>query len=1018
MKAANLPTVLAREICAAKSDDPLAAVTVVVPSYYSALFLRRAVAECIGKFPMHTKTSLVKNKRDTGGLFNVEFMDIEKVAKEITSYRDMSRGWRPLPKMEALELLRQALRNVGGYGLNCRTLQRRVHDFLEELSGLSQIRKMRLVGICDNGEKFLRTLDESQKLRAGMRFLSRSDMAMDAVRLIEEDSDTAVGKFGRIIVLSLLPPYPRQRRLMEAIIGLPETLTISFDYGEGELSRRTVQPRDNSRLKIAELPRPAVRLLAADDETHEVRAVVRNILSQARRGAHFDQIGVLYGRASYHGKITDALTLAAIPYYTSNPVPLSKTPEGRFITGIFRMKDENFGRESVMWWLSSAPVKSMKDISASRTQWRKVSRSAFLAGLKDDAAYPETSTGGYASLVSWLRNLVKEYMLQPRDPDAVRRDEALNSLLDEAAGLQDVADTPVSFDVFRDAIEDGLASPADTPGGLGLGVFVSNIESAAGCAFEAVHILGMADGSFPAAESEDPFLNDGIRREIDPKGEFLPAREDKLAVSRIHFLLALASAPSCLLYWPMGWQGKGRVVPPSMWFMEQSRILSGNPTLRLTDIITSGHEVVERVDKLPPLETASDTSDYNLISAGRRLAEGRSISGHYLAEEDVVRRGLSLHRARQSFSFTAFDGDVSAAIPSFRDPLSEETFSAVNLETYTQCPFRYFMRTVLGIESAYEDAGIFSLSPLDKGKVVHKTLERFVNACLKLPPMAADEERLLLMRMLDSTADEYFEGDEENEGIPRPLLWRVEREELAHVLDLWLDLDMAHRALGWNYSAAEMEFGIGKRGTSKEAESGREMLLHLEDAAPVSVKGTVDRVDISTDRRRAVVFDYKTGGKSKSPPLTPASNESVESESVGSGSKPRKKRASKRHGLTLQLALYSEAVSRLLEVPDDVSAAIWFLHRDEVKQETLVSFREVREDFYRALSVISSGIRSGMFPARPGTDRQPTENCTNCDFDRVCLAGSRRYAGWRKKRYDSRLAGYLKLADPPGDGDA
>jgi len=63
------------EIAAARSNDPLSPITVVVPSFYSAFFMRRRLAS-------------------DGSLFNVQFLRVEDLADalaEAARLRDNSR---------------------------------------------------------------------------------------------------------------------------------------------------------------------------------------------------------------------------------------------------------------------------------------------------------------------------------------------------------------------------------------------------------------------------------------------------------------------------------------------------------------------------------------------------------------------------------------------------------------------------------------------------------------------------------------------------------------------------------------------------------------------------------------------------------------------------------------------------------------------------------------------------------------------------------------------------------------
>ena len=60
---------------------------------------------------------------------------------------------------------------------------------------------------------------------------------------------------------------------------------------------------------------------------------------------------------------------------------------------------------------------------------------------------------------------------------------------------------------------------------------------------------------------------------------------------------------------------------------------------------------------------------------------------------------------------------------------------------------------------------------------------------------------------------------------------------------------------------------------------------------------------------------------------------------------------------------------------------------------------------------IVGGIRQGVFPANPGpADRDSSQNCRYCDFQRVCPTDRRRL--WERKQDSPQAAPYLALAQP------
>ncbi len=70
--------------------------------------------------------------------------------------------------------------------------------------------------------------------------------------------------------------------------------------------------------------------------------------------------------------------------------------------------------------------------------------------------------------------------------------------------------------------------------------------------------------------------------------------------------------------------------------------------------------------------------------------------------------------------------------------------------------------------------------------------------------------------------------------------------------------------------------------------------------------------------------------------------------------------------------------------------------------------------FVTVLRVISEGIEGGVFPLRPGPQRQGVhEHCRFCPYSTLCPAD--RGATWERKRGAPEIATYRALAEPEGE---
>ena len=91
----------------------------------------------------------------------------------------------------------------------------------------------------------------------------------------------------------------------------------------------------------------------------------------------------------------------------------------------------------------------------------------------------------------------------------------------------------------------------------------------------------------------------------------------------------------------------------------------------------------------------------------------------------------------------------------------------------------------------------------------------------------------------------------------------------------------------------------------------------------------------------------------------------------------------------LQLGLYAEAAHQLLGAPS-TEAHYWMVDPPRRLRTSWLSAgpRSGGERFIDVLATIVDGIESGVFLVEPGDWniwRGTYENCTYCDFDRLCV---------------------------------
>jgi ATP-dependent helicase/DNAse subunit B len=318
--------------------------------------------------------------------------------------------------------------------------------------------------------------------------------------------------------------------------------------------------------------------------------------------------------------------------------------------------------------------------------------------------------------------------------------------------------------------------------------------------------------------------------------------------------------------------------------------------------------------------------------------------------------------------------------------------SPTRLERWAGCPLRYFFEYVLRVAQVENPEDVLRMSPLDKGSLLHATLDRFLAEVLHRPAAEQpgpddawtehDVERLLAI--FDEEAARFAAR-----GLTgRDLFWRQDRRtsrrDLRQLLQRDTERRRQRRARPY---ATELRFGFGDDGAPP-------VTVELSEGRSVRFRGSVDRVD-RTDDGGLVVTDYKTGSTSAYTGLS--QNEPT----VG--------------GTRLQLPVYALAARVAADAPEaDVMAEYWFAtNKANFHTRTVPLTPEVRATVVADLATIVGGIEAGLFPAHP---RRPTWqlwiDCPACDPDGVGTA--ERWHEWNRKKDAPVLAAYVALAARQG----
>ncbi len=674
-------------------------------------------------------------------------------------------------------------------------------------------------------------------------------------------------------------------------------------------------------------PDGSIRVVVAPSRYREVEAAGRAIRARLERGAPPERIALLARDLAVYGDlIEDVCRRYRIPVYFRKGRPLLANGLVKACLDVVRCVVEGFPRARLEALLDSdylgavpprlartlrrtgfvaEAARPLADCVAHRLAAlaeeagdvrlpaeRRERAAARRARLAEDGArllaVVETLRGLEGSRtpdghVRALRRALRALGLRPVPrgalvPATTRRDvrarERLEEALDQLAGLAralGMAAMPLGelLRLLLAALEPlQIEDAAERTGS----VRALSVLDARGLDFDAVYLLGLDDGTFPAPRGESPLWPDvmkreanraaaeRLRRKLGPRATGLPlgglfrtAREASLEDPFLFFLaLSMAEHELVLSYPETNEQGNPTVPSP---FLDEVQATAAGPLPRTvldpTALVPPGEECCEPAELVGRASLArwSQRTGAPPDRLTAALAEARPELARRLAAID---RRAALEERRSRYFLCGRDDPRKEALadafvgripvpPELAARLAAMRWTPTRLEALGACGFKFYAREVLGLTP--EDDPEAQVGALERGTLAHAVLEAFFRAHARLPadPAAA---RALGQKLVAQT-----------------------RERAAQTIvakDPWL-FDVA-----WRRVAAAVDALIVREHADERAWGGTieriverpfERALADPDGGPaLTLAGTPDRVDLFRDGaaiRRLRVVDYK-----------------------------------------------------------------------------------------------------------------------------------------------------------------
>lgn len=782
-------------------------------------------------------------------------------------------------------------------------------------------------------------------------------------------------------------------------------------------------------------PGETVHIISAPGEVREVREVLRTALdAAAKEGIALHEIGILLRSPESYGRLLrEAFESLGIEPFIHDGLPLVETRAGRSLVLLLDILAEDFSREAVMEFATFArlredyaarPDRPGEQVRALPLLWDYITAVAGIVGgtgEHDDwdlrlarllarwkrpggdedegehvSAEYVRALEGLQGFIRQLRSLLVEveeaegwarkteklataftHLTQP-DEESARVCEAVERLseLDQLEGAP-------TQDQFARSVREVLESKTLRVGRFERnGPTVARIMAARGVPFKLVIVPGLVEKSFPPPIRQDAILLDEERRAINKAAT---GREDgplptkgvrRLEEEKLLFRVAVGAATQKLvLSFPRIETSTDRERLPSSFLLAVAEAFEGQRVdfQRFKEFAGLRQIPLSQLATENPAE-AMDQTEFDLSAVLREVKKDPQAL-HYLAKvSPFFASGLRLESERWGQKvFTEYDGmltsDAARRVLQQRYTIGGRYVSPTSLETYAACPYRYLLGTILGLEPFAKPERAVTISPLDRGTLLHEILWDFFVTVRKqrgLPVRLQAEDRKLLFRI----AAKQFAKFEEMGATGYPLMWEVEKSRILRDMDALFDKELEETEFLPGYF--EVRFGT-KGSEPAEGEISTEEPVRLSfDNRYILLRGRIDRIELTEDRKCARVTDYKTG---KSEGARPNSLEG---------------------GRTLQLALYLHAAQQLLSrIHPGIrveSADYYYIARQEEHKRVTYNRDALaanREEMNNILKVIADGIEAGLFFAVPG------DHCDRCNFALVC-------GGWRTRLYERK----------------
>jgi hypothetical protein len=623
----------------------------------------------------------------------------------------------------------------------------------------------------------------------------------------------------------------------------------------------------------------------------------------------------------------------------------------------------------------SGLARSARDLERTLADLRAI-RPALLALV--EVARLVAGAATLAILWPALRAFLEGWLLQPGEGPRV--ESHLREQMDRTAS--DPACGDLTGDDGLRVIEDVVGSTRLPVGRFGEpAIYIGTVAGAVGLPFEAVRVIGLAEGHLPTVPREDPVIPDRLRARLAERGA-PPTAADR-ALAALHALdRVIRDTRSRLVLSAPRLDIERSLREPSSVLLEAAAAL-GRPNAATGapgPIIPDG--VALRRDSFTPARAAARA--FRRLNPVGEVAwqDGLATSALGLPAAWCGSLALDLERIRSlrapaaPAALDGFLGPSAAGVP-VPGLTPERPISPSALRDLLQCPHLYLLGTLLHLDEPPGAPPQREIGQPAYGSLVHRAAEEFYRNHGAAFGARQDSLDAWLGRA-DAVVERVFPEFLQQYPLVGGAVAGKERERFRQDLRELLEHDW-NRGVPRQFVAVERSFG---RPDPVALPAGR-LVLHT--------RGQIDRLDVEDGL--TLVRDLKTGR------AHPRTGKEVDPDPVRD----------------IQIGVYGLVARELAarwQVPPQVAAAYTFVGRGAEERSWRHDFEKVLEPAVRQWLALGAGLLAGRaFPRTPNAG-----DCTYCRFRPVCGDDAPDRAAEVLRDATGALAAFRAMKGP-GDDD-